>query len=365
VIAFPHTKKNRISAADTGIGAGAVLKSNNNKGFILLICLLILVGLFFLSFFIGRFTLSPAELLQVFWVKIIHGPPTWSNMVETIIFKIRLPRILAAMLIGAALSIAGATYQGLFKNPMVSPDILGCSAGASFGAALALLLSCNAVGVQISAFTFGIAAVALSYTISKAVGNGEDEILMLVLVGMVVMALFQAFISITKYVADPYSKLPAITFWLMGGLTTISLKDVQILVLPVLLGTVPLLLLRWKLNALSFGDEEAQSMGINTSRIRLIMILCATLITSAAVSVGGQISWVGLVIPHLSRLIVGQNNKVVLPASVLIGAAYLLFIDDLARSLFVMEIPLGILTSLIGAPFFIFLLLRRKKRKWV
>lgn len=225
-------------------------------------------------------------------------PQTWSDSVNTIVFKIRLPRILAAIFIGAALSLAGATYQGLFKNPMVSPDILGASAGAGFGAALAPLLSLSSGYVHISAFLFGIVAVALTYAISEAIVSDGDEILMLILVGIVVSSLFQAFISAIKYVADPNDKLPAITFWLMGGLSSVSPNDVPKFILPIIIGSVPLILLRWKLNVLSFGEEEAQAMGVNTGVLRLVMITCSTLITAAAVSAGGLIGWVGLVIRY-------------------------------------------------------------------
>lgn len=346
-----------------GMSSGLKLHKRANRDYMVVIFALILIVVFSLSFFVGRFSVAPDELIVILLRKLLGLPQTWSDSVNTIVFKIRLPRILAAIFIGAALSLAGATYQGLFKNPMVSPDILGASAGAGFGAALALLLSLSSGYVHISAFLFGIIAVALTYAISEAIVSGGDEILMLILVGIVVSSLFQALISAIKYVADPNDKLPAITFWLMGGLSSVSPNDVPKFILPIIIGSVPLILLRWKLNVLSFGEEEAQAMGVNTGVLRLVTITCSTLITAAAVSAGGLIGWVGLVIPHLARMLVGPNNKKVLPLSIVIGSTYLLFIDDLARSMLSTEIPLGILTSIIGAPFFIVLLLRRKK-KW-
>lgn len=319
------------------------------------------IVVFFLSFVVGRYEVSLPELIYIFTAKLFHLPVTWTPAVETVIFKVRIPRILAAMMIGGALSVAGTSYQGLFKNPMVSPDILGASAGAGFGAALAILLSVDIVGIQLSAFGFGIGAVALTFLISKAIGKENSAILVLVLTGMVISTLFSSFISLTKYLADPNSKLPAITFWLMGGLSGIEDKEVKMLILPLVIGVVPLFLLRWKLNVLSLGDEEAQALGLNTAHLRLIIILSATLLTSASVAVCGMIGWIGLVIPHLTRMIVGPNHKVLIPASILVGSTFLLVVDDLARTIFPLEVPLGILTSLIGAPFFIYLLLKGKK----
>ena len=212
-------------------------------------------------------------------------------------------------------------------------------------------------------FSFGLTAVLMTYLTSKAVGNRQNMALTLVLSGIVMEALFQSGISLIKYVADPYSKLPAVTFWLMGSLSSVVPKDLPILLLPLLIGCIPLFLLRWKINLLSFSDEEAESMGIHTARLRLVIILCATFITSAVVAVGGIIPWVGLIIPHLARMIVGPDHKHLLPASILLGGAYLLLVDDVARSLTSMEIPLGILTSIIGAPFFIYLMYRGKNER--
>lgn len=332
--------------------------------YIMIVLTIILVSAFIMSFTIGRYGISIWEIFNILFSKVFGLEASWSDAVETVIFKVRIPRILAAMLVGAALSISGASYQGLFKNPMVSPDILGASAGAGFGAALGILMNLGFVGIQLSAFIFGLGAVALTYLVSTIIVRDNNAVLVMVLTGMVVSTLFSSFISMTKYLADPYSKLPAITFWLMGGLSSVSMSDVKIIFIPILLGTVPLVLLRWKLNVLSFGEEEAKALGIDTSRIRFIIITCSTLLTAASVSICGMIGWIGLIIPHLARMLVGPNYKFLLPASIFIGSTFLLLVDDAARSVFPLEIPLGILTSIIGAPFFIYLLIKGK-RGWI
>lgn len=328
------------------------------------ILVLALIAALLISFTLGRYAIALPQLTEILIGKLFGFAPTWPETLETVLFRVRIPRIIAAMLVGSALAGSGATYQGLFRNPMVSPDILGASAGAGFGAAMAILLSLGTVGIQVSAFLFGLGAVALAYLISSIIGRGNNAILILVLTGMVVSTLFSSFTSITKYVADTDNKLPAITFWLMGGLSSVSLRDIGVLIIPIVAGAIPLILIRWKLNVLSFGEEEAQAMGIDTKKIRMIVIVCSTMLTAASVSVSGMIGWIGLIIPHIARLLVGPNYKVLLPASLLIGSTFLLLVDDVARSAFAMEIPLGILTSLIGAPFFIYLLLKGR-RGWI
>lgn len=287
----------------------------------------------------------------------------WSNIIETVIFDIRLPRVIAAILVGMSLAASGTAYQGMFRNPMVSPNILGVSAGAGFGAAFAILISLNAVGVQFFAFIFGILAVTISYFISKIVSKKSNITLILVLSGMVVSALFSSLISLIKYIADPDDKLPAITYWLMGSFASVEIEDIYTIIIPMFIGLIPLYLLRWKINTLSFGDEEALGVGISTNRLRMIIIICSTLITAAAVSISGLIGWVGLIVPHLARMVVGSDHKTLLPSSMFIGGIYLLLVDDLARSLISIELPIGILTSLIGAPFFIWLLMK-SRRGW-
>ena len=335
-----------------------------NESFIIAVFVVLLIILICVSFTLGRYPVSLSELGQYIKYLFTGNNEALSDTIISIIERIRLPRIAGAVLVGAALSVSGASYQGIFRNPMVSPDILGASAGAGFGAALGILFSFSSVGIQLMSFALGLLAVALSYFISIAVGKRESTTLVLVLAGLVISSLFSSFISIIKYVADPYSKLPEITYWLMGSLSSITTKDLLIAMVPALVGIIVLLVIKWRLNVLAFGDEEASSLGVNTGRLRLVVIICSTMVTSSVVSVSGQIGWVGLVIPHLSRMIVGPNYKHLIPASILIGSVFLLTVDTIARNLLLIEIPLGILTAIIGAPFFVYLLLRGKKG-WV
>lgn len=312
-----------------------------------------------LSLTLGRYPIPLEDIIRILTANIFglkHGLP---EVINTVVFEIRLPRILAALLIGGALAVAGASYQGIFNNSLVSPDILGVSAGAGFGAAVAILLSWNITGIQITSFISGLLAVTATYIITARIKN-HHQVLILVLIGILVGTVFSSLISLTKYLADPYDKLPAITFWLMGSLATITNKDIIMIVGPVIIGVVPLYLLRWQLNVLSFGDEEAQTLGVDTQKTRLIVIICSTLITAASVAVSGVIGWVGLVVPHMARTLVGPNNQTLIPASFLLGGSFLLLVDTIARVILPMEIPLGILTSLIGAPFFVGILFMRR-----
>lgn len=324
----------------------------------------LLVLLFCISFSLGRYPVSLGDLFRVLLSLPMGGDGGVPPMVRSVVLRVRIPRVCAAVLIGGALSVSGAVYQGLFRNPMVSPDILGASAGACFGAALAILFSLPFVLVQLSAFCFGLAAVALSYAICLLVSRGKESLLVLVLAGIVIATLFSSLVSLGKYVADPFGKLPEITYWLMGGLSSVTGKDARLLLPPCVLGLLPLVLLRWQLNAMAFGDEEAQAMGLDTVRLRAVFISAATLLTASSVAVGGMIGWIGLVIPHLARMLTGPNCRDLIPTSFLVGSCFLLFVDNLARLFFTSEIPLGILTSLIGAPFFVYLLFRRRKG-WV
>lgn len=318
---------------------------------------ILLIAIFLLSFTIGRYTIDIVTLLRVFLSKIFPLEKNWADTIETVVFQVRLPRIMAAVLVGLSLSLSGVVYQGMFKNPLVSPDILGVSAGSAFGAALAIYFSLSTTGIQLSAFIFGTVAVALVYFISQKIK--ADPIMALVIIGILIGSLFNSFVSLIKYLADTEDKLPAITFWLMGSLSGVMAKDVKAISIPILLGIVPLFILRWRLNVLTLSEEEAKCLGLDTGKIRLIVIISSTLMTAAAVSVSGIIGWIGLVIPHLARILVGPDYRVLLPATMMLGSSYLLLIDNMARSLTTVEIPLGILTSLIGAPFFIFLLLKR------
>lgn len=286
----------------------------------------------------------------------------WSNAsVETaeerVLLLIRGPRVLAGMTIGAALAGAGVVYQGLFRNPLVSPDVLGVSAGAGLGAVLGIFLSLPLAAIQLLAFVGGLATVAIVYLIASAV-QGRDPTLVLVLGGVVVGALAGAAISLVKILADPYDQLPAITFWLLGSLASIRGADVLGALPAVMLGLVPLVLLRWRINVLSLGDEEAKTLGVNAAHLRALLIGAATLITASVVAISGVIGWVGLVIPHIARMLVGPNFERLLPAAMLMGAAYLVAVDTLARSLGRIEVPIGILTATVGAPFFLWLLWR-------
>ncbi|MDD4798866.1 MAG: iron ABC transporter permease, partial [Clostridia bacterium] len=270
-------------------------------------------------------------------------------------------RIIAAALIGCALSTAGGIYQGMFKNPMVSPDILGSSAGAGFGAALGILCSFGYYGISFSAFVFGLIAVVLA--VLAASKFRSNVALGLVLAGIMTGSLFQACTSFIKLVADPTDELPAITYWLMGSLASIRLPDLKMLLPVMLVGLIPLFFLRWRLNVITLSEEEARSLGVNTKRIRVLVILCATLVTAASVAVSGMIGWVGLVIPHFARKMVGCDYKVLLPATMLIGGSFLMVVDNVARTLTTSEVPIGILTAFIGAPFFLYLILQGGKKR--
>ena len=277
-----------------------------------------------------------------------------SSTITTIVFEIRLPRIIAAIVVGAALAMAGAAFQSIFKNPLVSSDLLGVSNGAGFGAALAIILSGSNAVIQIFAFIFGLISVSITYLISRAYKAGG--ILILVLSGVAISAFFNALISAIKFIADPDDKLPEIVYWLMGSLASVTMDKLLMILIPIIIGFVILLALRWHMNLLAMGDEEAQSLGLNPSRVRLLIIMGCTLLTSAAVSVSGVIGWIGLVIPHMTRMVVGPDNRILIPASLSFGASFLLLIDNISRAVISIEIPIGILTAIIGVPIFLYLL---------
>lgn len=300
--------------------------------------------------------------LQDVWQAVLHiaadNPRTDA---ETVLWNIRLPRIFTAIIVGAALSVAGATYQGMFKNPLVSPDILGVTAGAGLGAVTAIYFGGSLFTIQVVAFLGGLLAVFLVYLISRTAPH-HSPTLALVLAGIAIASLLSAGISLLKILSDPYSQLTTITFWLMGGLNMATLNDLALVAPLICVSLIPLILLRWRMNLLSLDDEEAETLGINTKRTRLIFILSATLMTSAAVSITGIIGWVGLIIPHIARLWIGADFRRLLPTSLFIGATFLLLTDTIARSIFSIEVPLGIITSLVGAPFFLSLLIQGGKR---
>jgi iron complex transport system permease protein len=332
------------------------------RGSALVLPLAALLLLFVGAFALGKFPVAPQDLLAVLWAKLTGGASGVPPTVETVVWQIRLPRIAAALLIGAALAASGATYQGLFRNPLVSPDILGVAAGAGLGAVLGIFLSLSVVVVQVLAFFGGLGAVLVVYLVG-AVLRGRDPILVLVLAGVAMGTLLGAAISLVKVLADPYNQLPAITFWLLGSLTAITMPDLRAVLPAVLIGLVPLYLLRWRMNLMTLGDEEARALGVETRALRAVFIGAATLITSAAVSVSGIIGWIGLIIPHAARLIAGPEFSRLLPSAMVLGAGYLLAVDTLARTMAEIEVPIGILTAFIGAPFFLWLL-ATARRGW-
>ena len=309
----------------------------------------------------GRFSVSLEQLARLVWSQLTAQPSGLPATLETVVWQIRGPRVLAALVVGGALSVAGTAFQGLFRNPLVSPDILGASAGAALGAVLGIFLSFGVVGIQASAFLGGLLAVILVYALGSSMRAG-DPALMLLLTGVVVGSLLGAGIGLVKYLADPYNQLPAMTFWLLGSLSAMSSKDLLPLCVPVLAGTALLLALRWQLNVMSLPDEEARSLGARTRLLRAAIVAAATLVTSASVAAAGVVGWVGLVVPHLARLLVGPSFPRLLPTAALLGGGFLLFIDTLARTLATVEIPLGILTAVLGTPFFIALLRSAQRR---
>jgi len=318
--------------------------------------------LFVLALGLGKFAVSPGDILSVLAARITGGEAGVEPTIETVIWQVRLPRVLADVVVGAALSAAGATYQGLFRNPLVSPDILGVSAGASLGAVLGIFFALPVIAIQALSFAGGLAAVAIVYAIGAMVRT-RDPVLVLVLAGVAVGALLGSGISLIKILADPYNQLPTITYWLLGSLAAVTRGDVASTVPAFLIGLVPLWLLRWRVNVLTLGDEEARALGVDVRRLRPVLVASATLVTAAAVSITGIIGWVGLVVPHVARLLVGPDFARLLPASLILGGGFLLVVDLLARTLAPIEVPLGILTSLIGAPFFLWLL-AGSRRGW-
>lgn len=319
--------------------------------------------LFFVSLFLGRYMINPGDVAKILLNQLpgVNITPTWEATAETVVIRVRFPRAVMAALVGAGLSMSGAAFQGMFQNPLVSPYVLGVSAGASFGAALGLLLSWPTWMVQIVAFGFGILAVAITYAMAHLYKT--TPILMLVLSGMVVSAFFQAMVSLVKFAADDEDKLPAITFWLMGSIGKVGIEDLAPSAIPMILAMIVLYAIRWRLNVLSMGEREAEALGVNTERVKLVVIITTTLISSLTVSLCGIIGWVGQVIPHFCRMIVGPNHKALIPATIFVGASYIIIIDNLCRLVSITEIPIGILTSVIGAPVFAYLL-RKTKGGW-
>lgn len=314
-----------------------------------------------ISLMLGRYPIEPiqAVCMLVNQLPFITLDQTWTDQQATLFFNVRLPRIILALMVGCCLATAGAAFQGTFQNPLVSPDILGASQGAAFGAALAILAGQAAFGVSLSAFCFSILTVMLVLLVSsRAKGN---RILVTVLAGTMISSLFSAGVSFTKLVADPTDDLPAITYWLMGSLTGAKPSEIMLAAIPMAVGMVILFALRWRINILTMGDDEASTMGINAKHLRVVIILAATMATASSVAISGMIGWVGLVVPHLCRMMVGSDYRKLIPASMLFGASFLLVVDNIARLASTAEIPIGILTAFVGAPFFLYLITRKKK----
>ena len=322
------------------------------KGGVLWLLLPLVFGL--VSLCVGRFTIPLQEVLTTLLAPFGYEV---NDKFEMIVWNVRLPRVLMAILVGAGLAVAGATFQAVFSNPLASPDTLGVSSGAAFGAALAILFSLSAVFVQSIAIIFGIIAIAVTFLLSRLKGNGN--MLLIVLAGVIVSAFFTALVSAIKYVADPQQKLPEITYWLMGSLSGSSWDELLFSAPLILIGVIGIFLLRWRLNILVLSEEEISSMGMRVTHIRWAVILLATMIIAASVSVVGQVGWIGLVIPHIARAIVGTDHRKTIPVCISLGAAFLILIDTISRSVIAGEVPLSILTAIIGAPLFAFLYFRK------
>ncbi len=328
----------------------------------LAIATVVLIAGLLLAFTVGRYPVSLGDLAHVLFAKATGQDTHVAPAIESVILQVRGPRVLAAVMVGAALSVAGTAFQGLFRNPLVSPDILGASSGAALGAVLGIFFSLGVLAIQAFAFIGGLIAVGLVYMIGSAV-RARDPILILVLTGVVVGALLGAGVGLVKYLADPYNQLPAMTFWLLGSLAAANVSDLLPLFGPVAVGAAVLVALRWRMNVMSLPEEEAKSLGVATGPLRIAIVAAATLTTSASVATAGIIGWVGLVVPHLARSLVGPDFPRLLPAAAILGGGYLLLIDTLARTAAAVEIPLGILTAVVGTPFFIWLL-ANMQRTW-
>jgi iron complex transport system permease protein len=320
---------------------------------------LAMLALFLYSFTIGSYPIPLDTIIAVVLHRLHLVDRAWSDTIDLVVMNVRGPRIAAAILVGATLAMAGATYQDLFRNPLVSPAVLGVSAGAGFGAALGVILNLSHLGIQGMAFTCGLSAVTLAVWLGQRLDR--RALLVLVLAGMMVSAFFQAAIGILKVVADPLNQLPTITFWLLGGLHRITANTLFMALWPIVPAWFVLYALRWQVHALAAGDDEALALGINVTRVRLALILAATLMTATCVSISGIVGWVGLLIPHIVRRLVGPTFPAVLPMCAVVGGSYLLAVDDLCRAASPTEIPLGIVTALLGAPCFALILVRTRQ----
>jgi iron complex transport system permease protein len=319
-----------------------------------------LLGAFSIAILVGRYPVSWQQVLKILFD---WGPAEYTVIERAIIMDVRMPRALLAILVGGALSVSGAAFQGMFHNPLVDSGILGVSSGAGFGAALAIILFNRSYAmIYLLSFIFSVLAV-LSSLLIGSIYNRHNKV-MLVLGGVIVSSIFSALLSFLKYVADPYDQLPSIVFWLMGSLASVDYSDVLVSLVPIGIGTLILFAFRWRLNVVSMGDKEAKTMGVHVGFIRIMIIAGATLATAASVAVAGVVGWIGLVIPHVGRMLIGNDNRILMPVSFVLGGTFLLLIDTLGRSITGSELPLSILTALLGGPFYIYLLLRTKGGGW-
>ncbi len=316
----------------------------------------------FTSLFIGRYDISISETFKVLYAGISGNISSVNDIKYSLIWDVRMPRAILAIIVGGALGISGASLQGLFRNPLVDSGILGVSSGAGFGAALAIILFNSVFYIYAFSFIFSLLAVFISIYIAKI--NKSMSTILLVLGGVIISSIFSSLISFLKYIADPYNELPSIVFWLMGSLANASYKEIIISSIPMTVGILGLLIIRWKINVLNMGDREAHTLGINIRFYRALVILFSTLATAGAVAICGIISWIGLIIPHMGRMIVGNDNQYLMPVSVALGGFLLIIIDNFGRVLTGSELPLNILTALIGGPFYIYLLKKTKSGAW-
>lgn len=333
-------------------------KIKNRASAINIVLFVVLIGLIIICMCAGKYSLTPLECLNIIFGKITGTEATWNAMDERLLMGVRLPRVMATVTVGAALALSGAVYQGIFKNPLVSPDFLGVSSGACIGAAIAILLSFSSVLIQVCAFLGGIAAVTLTVMIPKAMKSNSN--IMLVLAGIIVSGAMSSILGFIKYIADPETQLAAITYWQLGSFAYVD-TPALLSILPLsIIAAVILIAMSWWINILSMGEQEAQSLGANVGLLRGVCIICATVLTAGAVCISGTIGWVGLVIPHFGRMLVGSDNRDLLPAACLIGGIFLLLVDTVTRIIGPAEMPISILTGIIGAPFYAWLLYRQR-----
>lgn len=333
------------------------IKRNHFTVWAVLIMILLPIVTALICLCIGRMMIPVTDVIKVLKDAILYGIKDSQNY--SIIVNLRAPRILMAVIVGAGLTCAGNTFQALFSNPLATPDILGVTSGTCVGAILAILLSCGIIETQLIALVFGLISVWI--TIRLAGNNDGQSMVFLVLSGVIISSLFNAIGSLMKYTADPMDKLPEITYWLLGSFTSATYKKIAIGSPLIIAGIIVVYLLRWRLNILSLSEDEAKASGIDLKKTRMIFIVAATVITASCVSMCGQVGWLGLLIPHCARMLTGSNNRYVIPVSISLGASFMILIDTLSRSVSVIELPLSVLTAIIGAPVFISLLQKNRR----